>query len=176
MDPERLVNTVANAAREVFATMLGLEIQIGESFIESPTPTPSQKVVAVIGLAGQWIGTGMVSCSPEMACRISSLMLMANCEAVTEDVLDAMAEMANMIFGNMKTELEDQLGALGLSIPTVIFGRTFAIRTLGPQSCTVVPIHAGEDRMELVICLTSNRDYQSIARAQMRSQPILMGT
>ncbi len=174
MEQEILVNTVSRAAKEVFSTMLGLEIQISDSFIESNAPTASQKVVALIGLAGKWIGTGMISCSPEMACRISSLMLMASYEAVTEDVLDAMAEMANMIFGNAKNELEEQLGSLGLSIPTVIFGRNFATRSVGRQSWTVIPITAGEDQMELKICLAPNRAFHTNARAQMRPRPILM--
>jgi chemotaxis protein CheX len=174
MDREILVNTVGKAAKEVFSTMLALEVQIGDSFIERSAPIASQKVVALIGLAGQWIGTGVISCSPEMACRISSLMLMASYEAVNEDVLDAMAEMANMIFGNVKTELEEQLGNLGLSIPTVIFGRNFATRSVGQQSWTVIPITAGEDRMELKICLAPNRDGHTNVRAQMRSHPALM--
>ena len=100
----------SRAAKDVFSTMLGLEIEVGEPFAEKGSPAESQKVVALIGLAGQWIGTGVIGCSPEFACRIASIMLMAEYQAVNEDVLDAMAEMANMIFGNVKTELEEELG------------------------------------------------------------------
>jgi chemotaxis protein CheX len=98
---------------------------------------------------------------------------MTEYDAVTEDVLDAMAEMANMIFGNVKTELEEQLGGLGLSIPTVIFGRNFATRSVGQQSWTVVPIRAGSDLMELKICLAKNHDHQGGSRAHMRPYSLL---
>jgi chemotaxis protein CheX len=168
MDQAFLVKSVLGAAKDVFGMMLGLDITPGEAYIEQGSPSESERVVALIGLAGTWIGTGMVSCTPEFACRISSLMLMTECDAVTEDVLDAMAEMSNMIFGNVKTELEEQVGALGLSIPTVIFGRNFATRSVGKQSWTVIPIHAGTDVMELKICLTKNHDYQNSSRAHMR--------
>ena len=172
MDSKLLVNSVVTAARDVCSMMLGLEASPGEAYIDESAPTETERVVALIGLAGTWIGTGMVSCTPELACKISSLMLMNEYDSVTEDVLDAMAEMANMIFGNVKTELEEQLGGLGLSIPTVIFGRNFATRSVGKQTWTVVPVHIGTDLMELKICLTKNHDYQHGAR-QMRPYSLL---
>jgi chemotaxis protein CheX len=171
MDQQKIVDTVSRAAKEVFSTMLGLEIAMGEPFSEKSFPPESQKVVALIGLAGQWIGTGVVGCSPEFACRIASIMLMAEYEAVNEDVLDAMAEMANMIFGNVKTELEEELGVLGLSIPTVIFGRNFATRSVGQQAWTVFPLKCGSDEMELKFCLMPNRDFQGHLR-HVRAQPV----
>lgn len=173
MDQTLLVKSVVNAARDVFGMMLGLEITAGDAYIEQSAPTETERVVALIGLAGTWIGTGMVSCTPDFACRISSLMLMTECDGVTEDVLDAMAEMANMIFGNVKTELEEELGGLGLSIPTVIFGRNFATRSVGKQSWTVVPIQTGTDVMELKICLAKNHDYQHNSRSHMRPYSLL---
>jgi chemotaxis protein CheX len=170
MDQQMIVDTVSKAARDVFSTMLGLEIEVGESFAETTFPPESQKVVALIGLAGEWIGTGVIACSPEFSCRIASIMLMSEYVAVNEDVLDAMAEMANMIFGNVKTELEEQLGVLGLSIPTVIFGRNFATRSVGQQAWTVFPLKAGSDEMELKFCLMPNRDFQKSVR-HARTQP-----
>jgi chemotaxis protein CheX len=173
MDQEKVNGIVGRAAKEVFGTMLGLEIEVGQSFTEKTSPPESQKVVALIGLAGQWIGTGVIGCSPEFACRIASLMLMAEYQAANEDVLDAMAEMANMIFGSVKTELEEHLGALGLSIPTVIFGRNFATRSVGHQAWTIFPLKAGSDEMELKFCLMPNRDFQMSQRA-LRAQPLLL--
>lgn len=173
MDQEQIVGIVNRAAKDVFGTMLGLDIELGQSYAEKTSPPESQKVVALIGLAGQWIGTGVIGCSPEFACRIASLMLMAEYQGVNEDVLDAMAEMANMIFGSVKTELEEHLGALGLSIPTVIFGRNFATRSVGQQAWTVFPLKAGSDEMELKFCLMPNRDFQMSHRA-LRVQPMVL--
>lgn len=160
MDNAILVKSVLSAAKDVFNMMLGVQITAGEAYLEESAPQQTERVVALIGLAGAWIGTGMVSCTPDFARKISSLMLMSEYEAVNEEVLDAMAEMSNMIFGNVKTELEEELGTLGLSIPTVIFGRNFAARSVGKQSWTVVPIHIGTDLMELKICLVKNRDHE----------------
>jgi len=173
MEQEQISSIVGRAARDVFGTMLGLEIDLGDPFIEQSAPKESQKVVALIGLAGQWIGTGVIGCTPEFACRIASVMLMTEYQAVNEDVLDAMAEMANMIFGSVKTELEEHLGSLGLSIPTVIFGRNFATRSVGQQAWTIFPLKCGADEMELKFCLMPNRDFHRSTRA-LRAQPMVL--
>src|SRR3546814_14068538 len=63
----------------------------------------------------------------------SDLMMMAEYDAVNDEVLDAMAEVTNMIIGNVKTALEERIGCMGLSIPTVIYGRNFTYRAVGNQ-------------------------------------------
>jgi chemotaxis protein CheX len=63
-----------------------------------------------------------------------------------------------MIIGNVKTSIEERLGPMGLSIPTVIYGRNFSSRTVGKQNWTVVPFHLGEERLEIQLCLAPNRD------------------
>jgi chemotaxis protein CheX len=65
-------------------------------------------------------------------------MLMTEATAVDEEVLDAVAELTNMIIGSVKNDLESHLGPLGLSIPTVVFGRNFKTRSAGTSEWTVV--------------------------------------
>jgi chemotaxis protein CheX len=60
-------------------------------------------------------------------------MLLAEYSSVSEEVLDAVAEVTNMIIGNVKSNLERHLGPLGLSIPTVVFGRNFKTKTAGAE-------------------------------------------
>jgi chemotaxis protein CheX len=115
---------------EVFSTMLTGEIEFEELTLENATPEFSDRVVSFIGVAGTWTGTGSVTCSPAAACRVCSQMLMADYTSVTEEVLDAVAELTNMIIGNVKSELERHLGPLGLSIPTVVFGRNFKTKSI----------------------------------------------
>ena len=158
MDQETVIKLVSAAAADVFSTMLGLSVVTGEPFTEQATPAEAERVVALIGMAGSWMGTGMLSCSAELACRLSSLMLMSEYDAVDGEVLDAMGEISNMIFGNVKTELEAILGPLGLSIPTVIFGRNFSTKSIGSQMWTVVPVIAEGRQMDVKICLTPSHD------------------
>ena len=54
-----------------------------------------------------------------------------------------MAELTNMIIGSVKTDLESQLGPLGLSIPTVVFGRNFKTRSAGTAEWIARPLPLG---------------------------------
>jgi chemotaxis protein CheX len=133
-----IVNAINGAASNVFATMLGAELGQGTDSIASGPPESTDGVVSFIGIAGTWAGTGSLNCSATMACAICSQMLMTETTSVNEEVLDAVAELTNMIIGCVKTDLEQHVGALGLSIPTVVFGRNFRTRSVGSTEWIVV--------------------------------------
>jgi chemotaxis protein CheX len=133
-----IVNSVNDAASNVFATMLGSELGPGSDSITNGPPEPTDGLVSFIGIAGPWVGTGSLACSANMACAVCTQMLMTETTSVNEDVLDAIAELTNMIIGGVKTDLESHIGSLGLSIPTVVFGRNFKTRTVGSTEWIVV--------------------------------------
>ncbi len=157
LNQDVLVRAIGDATTEVFSTMLGLSAEAGASYHEENPPGPAEGVVSLIGLAGPWAGTGSVSCSGPFACRLSSQLLMSEFSAVDSEVLDAVAELTNMIVGNVKTVLEVDLGPMGLSIPTVVFGKNFITRSGGNGRWTVVPFHCEGERVEVRICLAPNR-------------------
>ena len=126
-----IISSIRNSAVQVFSTMLASEIEAGELAIENSGPGRVEGVVSFLGIAGHWAGTGSLSCSASTACRICSRMLMTEVATLDEDVLDAVAELTNMIIGNVKSELERYVGDLGLSLPTVVFGKNFRTKTGG---------------------------------------------
>jgi chemotaxis protein CheX len=67
------------------------------------------------------------------------------------------AEVANMIIGNVKTELEQELGPMGMSIPTIIFGKNFSARSAGSEEWLTVPFTCEDERIEVKFCLTPSR-------------------
>lgn len=153
-----VAEAIRSSTQEVFSTMLGLEVSAGEVFVEEEEAVPSSGVVSIIGLAGSWVGSGSLSCSAQLACRLASLFLQEEYAAVTEDVLDSVAELTNMVVGNVKTHLENRLGAMGLSTPTVIYGRNFQTRSARNQEWTVVPFHLDGERMCIQMCVMPNPD------------------
>jgi len=153
---DELARAIQSATEEVFSTMLSLSVTAGEVFVEKQEAVPSSGVVSLIGLAGSWAGSGSMACSEGCAAKIASALLMTPYSAINEDVLDAVAEVTNMIIGNVKTALEDRLGAMGLSTPTVIYGRNFQTRSGGHQKWTVVPFALDEDQMCEQMCIAPN--------------------
>jgi chemotaxis protein CheX len=151
---DELAEIIQHCTRELFSTMLGTEIVIGKTYFGEEPATPSEGVLALVGLAGAWAGTGMVCSRAETARAMSGLMLMQEFAVVDDEVLDAVGEVTNMIFGNVKTALEEKLGPMGLSIPTVIYGRNFNARTLGKKEWTVVTFSWPGQEFEVHLCLT----------------------
>lgn len=154
LDQELLAQMIRKATDEVFGAMLGVAIRSEAAYTEQSPPEHFDGVVSFIGMAGSWAGTGSLCCSSKFACGLSSSFLMTEFSEVDEQVLDAIGELTNMIIGNVKNEVEEHLGPMGLSIPTVIHGHNFAARSLGRDAWTVVPFWSGEDRLDVKMCLT----------------------
>ena len=91
-------------------------------------------------------------------------MLMTDSQSVNEDVLDAVAELTNMIIGSVKTDLEQHLGQLGLSIPTVVYGRNFKTKSAGSAEWIVVRFTWEGEALLVKLCLApSERPHPHIA-------------
>jgi chemotaxis protein CheX len=153
-----LCGAITAATHDVFSTMLSAELKPGEAFTEKQEAAPASGVVSLIGLAGPWVGTGSLSCTANFACKIASQMLMTEYPSICEDVLDAVAEITNMIVGNVKTTLENRVGGMLLSTPTVIYGRNFQTRSARNQEWTVVPFEWDGERMCVQVCIAPNTD------------------
>ncbi|HTX36187.1 MAG TPA: chemotaxis protein CheX [Bryobacteraceae bacterium] len=162
---ELIVTGIRHATTEVFSTMLGVELESAEVSIEAGEPEANDGVVSLIGLAGPWVGTGSVTCSPEVACRVCSQMLMTEASAVNEEVLDAVAELTNMIIGGVKNGLEPELGALCLSIPTVVFGKNFRTKSAGTAEWIVLRFPWDGDKLVVKMCLAQAEKIHPILHA-----------
>ena len=148
-----IVESIDQSARNVFSTMLGVELDPGASTVEQWSPDTNDGVMSFIGVAGAWAGTGSVSCSPTLACRICAQMLMTEASSVNEEVLDAVAELTNMIIGSVKTDLEKEVGPLGLSIPTVVFGKNFKTKSAGTAEWIVLRFSWEGEILLVKLCL-----------------------
>ncbi|MGP8247561.1 MAG: chemotaxis protein CheX [Bryobacteraceae bacterium] len=149
-----IINCIQQSTLQVFSTMLGEELLPAGVTTERDTPDVRDGVVSFVGLAGSWAGTGSITCSPALACKICAQMLMTEAAAVNEEVLDAVAEITNMIIGNVKTDLEPHLGLLGLSVPTVVYGHNFKTRNAGHAEWVVTRFAWGEETLTVKLNLT----------------------
>ncbi len=150
---DRVGAVIRTATQDVFSTMLGLPIASGDTAVRSIPAGARSAVAALLGLTGEWVGSGQVTCEPSLACKIASAMLMAEYEAVDDDVLDAVAEVANMIVGNIKNTIEEDLGPMGLSTPTVVSGCDFETRIPGNPDWVVVPFECCGEAMTVQLVL-----------------------
>ena len=158
MDDAKITEMVRAATQEVFQTMLSLDIEPGESFLEQGASESYDGLVSLVGIAGKWTGMGSIYCTSELSMRVASVMFMTEQTSMNLEVLDAMSELANMIIGNVKSMLETELGPLGLSIPTVIYGRNYRALSGGARERLVIPFQCEGMRMDVKICLVEGHE------------------
>lgn len=149
MQREQIVNAVQAATAEVFSTMLGMDVSAAPVHTDCSSPSVNEGVMAFVGIAGPWMGNGVISCNAAFACQLCATFLMTEATGVNEEVLDAVGEIANMVIGNFKTSAEAVVGPLNLSVPTVIYGRNFTSKSVGNSDWVVMPFQCGEESFEI---------------------------
>jgi CheY-specific phosphatase CheX len=157
LDQDLLERSVVAATAEVFSMMLGMEVRPRDAAAESQMGGPG--IISLIGITGEWGGSGVFCCSPAFAGLLSGRMLGiepypgAETQAIDEEVLDVVAEITNMTIGNVKNALEPVTGPLAISVPTVIHGRNFEFRNVAGLRGVAVAFEAAAHTFEVRISL-----------------------
>lgn len=73
LEPKAIAEAVRLAAGPGFPMMVAIPVEAGEFRVDAE-PEPIHGVVAPLSFSGPWIGSGMVVCTEQFACRIGSAM------------------------------------------------------------------------------------------------------
>jgi len=133
-------STLQLAVEEVFELML-------DSALEIPSEPPAAEgldVTSMVGLAGQLCGVLCVCCSTKSASRIAARMLGADSDNCGPQIWDAMGEISNMVAGNFKNKITGLGDGCMLSVPTVISGGDYNLRSLVNEQIRVSLLFEGK--------------------------------
>lgn len=115
------VSEIDQIVQMIFETMLSMEIHS----TDAETSSDTHRLLGTIQITGPCPVSVVLSVSDGVARAAASTMLMTKSEDVSdEDERDVIAELANMIGGNLKSMIE---GASYLSLPTVVEGRNLGV-------------------------------------------------
>lgn len=116
-----LSDAIIAGAKEVFETMIFMDIQ--------ETSDPDHKIegnalLGTITFKGTIEGCFAICCNVTCAKTIAANMLgMDQIDDVGEaDICDALGEVTNMIMGSIKARIQDSIGNIDVSIPSVVSG------------------------------------------------------
>lgn len=140
------INPFLRAVSNTFSTMLGAEARRGALSMGDPR-VRKYPVSGVIGLSGRAVGTVVINLSEEVALKAASRMLMDDIHELNDEVVDAVGEMANMVAGQAKVELEQY--ELSVSLPNVVTGVGHEIRF--PSSAPPVTVSFDTDFGPMVL-------------------------
>lgn len=119
------INPFVRSLTKTFSTMLACNVERGALCVRTDIPA-SFAVSGVIGLSGRAVGTVVVHLTESVARNAASNMLMMEVDSINADVVDAVGEIANMVAGCAKAELEEL--HMSISLPTVITGEDHEVR------------------------------------------------
>lgn len=152
---EQVAGYVIEATREVFSTMVMMEVT-DEFPLKEPVSRFKCSITGMVGFAGTYSGVISIHCPVALALKITSNMLGIDCDDVNEDLNDAIGEIANMLGGSVKQNLSKGGLDVKLSIPTVISGEDYTVNSLSDNDCVVVPFTIGE--LTLLVGLTLKKE------------------
>lgn len=132
--------TLQLSAQEVFDLMLGVTLAVPQ---EAPSGE-GLEITSMVGLAGQLCGVLSLRCSPKSATRMASRMLGIEAEQAGPEVWDAIGEICNMVAGNFKNKISGLGDGCMLSVPTVISGADYNLRSLAADSIHTILLFEGE--------------------------------
>jgi chemotaxis protein CheX len=116
---------INHVVENVFATMMGVEVF--QSEVEFPEA--AGLLTGAVYLAGQWEGAVLLQCSPRQACVFTGRFLSSEPpESVNEEVRDVVAELTNVIAGNLKS---GPFKSSHMSLPSVVEGDTYCLSVRG---------------------------------------------
>lgn len=119
------------SVQEVFSLMLGSEL------ITATEPLSCElTVTAMVGLAGDLCGLISLRCDAHSAGLMASKMLGTEIVDGSPEAIDAVGEVCNMIAGNFKNKIAGLGDGCQLSVPTVISGASYCLRTFSSE-CSV---------------------------------------
>ncbi len=120
IDQISFTDTLLDAAKEVFETMIFMDIARNP---EDENPIEHDSFLGTITFNGDLEGCLGICCSETCAGTIAANMLgLEPTEISKEDINDAMGEVANMIMGSIKSRIQNAVGSIRVSIPSVVRG------------------------------------------------------
>lgn len=110
-------------ATEVFETMIFMDVRESDEQNQHPK---SNTLLGSITFTGEMEGCLGICCSLSGAKAIAQNMLgLTEAEDLgEEEITDAIGEVVNMVMGSVKSRIQDTVGNLNVSIPTVVRGQS----------------------------------------------------
>ncbi len=138
------INPFVNVSISLLKQMINVDVNRGQIYVKN-SPFLANNVVIIIGIAGDFRGQIFISMNEATACKIASAMMFGmEVPALDEMSKSAIAEMGNMILGNVSTEFYNTGVRIDITPPTVLVGQDMNISTKGVQTvCIPLEIATG---------------------------------
>jgi len=148
------INPFINVSINLVQMVCNVKAERGQIFVKSST-FMAENVVIIIGIAGEFKGQVFFSMDESTACKIASAMMFGMEVNALEDMAkSAIAELGNMIMGNVSTEFSNSGIKIDITPPTVLVGSDIAVSTKGVKTICVPLILENIGKIEIDVAVT----------------------
>lgn len=148
------INPFINVSVDLIKMVCNANVSRGQIFIKD-SPFTAGSVVIIIGIAGEFKGQVFFSMNEGTACKIASAMMFGmEVNALEEMAKSAIAELGNMIMGNVSTEFYNTGIKIDITPPTILVGSDMAVSTKGVKTICVPLTLENIGDMEIDIAIT----------------------
>lgn len=134
----QFINPVLTAMQEVLSTMAHIKPEAGHPILKKPDETVSGKnITGLISMTGKKeiiaavnrrvAASIAITYTEEAILHIARKMMPMEITRIDGMVIDLAGEIANMVLGNAKRELEEKGYVFQLSLPTIIMGSDYLV-------------------------------------------------
>lgn len=146
------INPFVNSTVKVFKTMLGIDPVKGRIFLKEGSKA-THDISGIIGLSGRASGSVVLCFSRAVAFSVAGKLLNAEVSEVDRDVTDAIGELANMIAGAAKADLNKFDFDISISIPSVVVGVGHTIAMPHDIPTIVIPFSSENGEFSVEVSL-----------------------
>lgn len=151
----KYINPFINVSINLVQQICNVEVKRGQIFVKN-SPFTADKVVIIIGIAGDFRGQVFFSMDEKTACGIASAMMFGmEVPALDEMSKSAIAELGNMIMGNVSTEFYNTGVKIDITPPTILVGTDMNISTKGIQTLCVPIEIANGSKIEIDVAVAN---------------------
>lgn len=150
----RYINPFVEGVDNVFTTMLQLKPARAAVKV-SDGKTPNQGLTSMVGISGKISGVVVLKFPTDTAIRLANRMLGGDSRAIDPSVVDAIAELVNMVGGYAKAKFECE-PPLQLGLPTVVEGADYKVKYPTKSVWLEIPFDSDMGRFTLEITFGAN--------------------
>lgn len=155
----RYVNPFIASVKHVFQTMLGTAIKVGRPYIIQAHHEPGADISAVIGLSGDAVGCVVLTFPMQTGLQAASQFAGMTLDERSPDLADALGELANMVAGYAKAQMEGM--EISISLPSVVIGREHVVSQSKQSPRLALPCDSPFGRFHVEIVVLSDMNAPS---------------
>lgn len=131
----KYINPFIKASEFLFREYLELDLEVGSPYLIDDG-SGLNEVSGIIGLAGDTTGAVVLTISRKTSIELVSLFAKHNYKFLSNEVLDGVGEIVNIIAGNSKKYFDNY--KISISLPGVVTGKEYNIHW--PENIPIIGI------------------------------------